>query len=1527
MCSKIYLNNKSQVSTIKKMLFILIVVILIFESGCGNGNDSFSTSSNASKNIEVAMPNPVPLTPGHQANYRVVISNLGDHDLTNLTWSTIENPINPTARIDISTSTCAQILANQSCSIMIKTDSPGSYVLEGAVNGKKLITIPTSVYTHTASTQDLSGALTISKFVPQLVLRPSTENNSLALTYSGKTSLYITNNYNAVLDITNLFDDLPSNISYSSSTCPNPLPYHEVCQIILNYDGPINNDIQVILHPNGKIINQDGSKTPLPKQYSSETLRITKNTLANLVIEAVSLNLNGQTPNFANKAIGYVINSGKATTMINKITILNNQDGTFNVSNNNCGSIDPNGVCSYVINADVEKLAPLASGNYRNQLNIDAGNNILSGILSYLYSKAPTQALPAITISGPDELDQGNLNGNITIKNTGNVELEKLSMPQLSGDARDLVLSDPNHCTNKNLKINDSCSFIINFTPSPPSENTVVTIGGVSADFVNATNLKSHITFNADTGIKVYSSFRGTLKISPPVVLTSTNPAETIVVTNTGNYLAQIGQILISSSSNNNIKSSGSGTCKNGKTLRPGDTCTIDIQLINSSSIGSGNSKLNILYNNNDGENAASAATNVNWLVGEVTSLKVDFMPDNDLVTEVGGSTSLLISITNNGNSALSQIQLPNLPNDYYLSYSKYNGSNACNLVNQQLSNQSLLQNQSCIVNLTYTPLTALSQQSVDIGEFSANNQSYFTDKYSVNLQANSPSSLKLSPTKLEPQLNWTNSTSYSADLLLTNVGGSTINTITTQISSGLNTTLSTTGCNQPLLSGKSCDLKIAGDYINNLSNSYNSNSLITIISTDPLHTQQHVVKVDAVVAMEPKVTPGLNLVGNLPSTIYLNSPSVVPLELTNITTATNGGNQNIKVNLNSLTKNIGDGISAKLTTTGIINNSCKEDGNGNVNLDTGEFCYINLVLNATGTNTGFIQVNISADYQYYNYDTTSITPVLNSAKGLQVPSLSGRIDIQSAMPALNLSYTSSLGYLTANLNESPPSTVMIIKNVGNVTINSFSFPVAQNISFNPSTNCTNLAVESSCSVIVTLNTSTIVARNNLDKAILSYTYLGNQANSMNLPYLRYNVVGPNSPNLQYTISLVNCGIGSIFTNNFQKCNLNQLNNGIPGDLSAFRYIITLTNLGTSSTPSIYACNDSTPLLPSNFRTLVYFLGKLGPGESYSCVFASNNNTRQLTPTYTKAAGGLFSRVRITTSTKKIYLDITNPTITTIDFTPLNLFLNPSNLSIAPLGNDVNIEAIFSNLYESLNLSNIIISWGSNQGYCNGDYYSIINYPLNSPKCSVNNTCSYTFSTAFPPYISGTFSPSTQNACQLIATYYNYLSNPNTATTNLTFPLPSSPQLVPFYPQGCTLGSTCTCIQESNSGDVWYANLSPSLVNSWESAEQWSTSLNAPSGGGTSPNGTCGFDSGWKLPSYAQMNDILELVSYAYSMGYPIGFNTSFSSINWIYGASVNANSAWVLYFGGSKLPHFNQIPKSGSFSPAFVWAVHSATK
>lgn len=564
------------------------------------------------------------------------------------------------------------------------------------------------------------------------------------------------------------------------------------------------------------------------------------------------------------------------------------------------------------------------------------------------------------------------------------------------------------------------------------------------------------------------------------------------------------------------------------------------------------------------------------------------------------------MTIANNGNVLLSDIQLPEISAP--LSYIS-GGSKPCALSGQQLSNQELAKGDSCTVILHYSPTVA---QASTVSTFVINatyngTQSYATNSYGLGLTALAPSALTISPSSLSPSLNWTDSTSYTTSVNITNVGGS--NATLGNITSSNPSLISPSGCSESLTSGHSCTLTITGTYPVQTT-SYTDNSSITVNYSDAGGgSYSTVININASLAMKPVVTGALGISGSLPVSLTAGTPSTTVITLTNNSAVTNNGDASIKVNKDSLTgsgfivTNGGGGTVSASLNTSEVSNPCNATSDS-ITLSPGDSCNVNMVLTASGTTSAgnsSPQVTVKPSYTYNVYNNSSITPSDSVATDVSSP-LIQTITVTDPAAALSFSYSPSLIAVERLSTPNPAQATLTVTNVGSATMTSISMPPnISGVTFSGQGGCANLAVNASCNITINVSTNTAISGNLSSSTVLFTDAYNISGQSVNLGGFPYSVNDPSTPNITVSASTNSCS--SVGGNGISgSCLLNpSANSTTLGSAGAMRLLVTYTNFAnevaqnftvTANPPTNYTLDTNNcvgvQLNHNDYCTIVY---------------------------------------------------------------------------------------------------------------------------------------------------------------------------------------------------------------------------------------------------------------------------------------------------------------------------------------------------
>lgn len=1176
----------------KKFLPLILLPAITLIS-CSSG--SCNNSDNKHYNLVVDNSSAVPLINGKKQPFYIYIKNTGTGNATNLKWTINElssssnqkntfsqlwtsfketlnisrKPQALTTGIEIiDASGCSNIPTGTTCRILLSADDIRTVALQStSSNNKKTITTNLlSSYLYIPSYTSAADTLTLSP------LNTVNYGNGFA----GYTFFIMNNSNNTIALESNVFGSLPAGLDYTTligNSCANPMPAHTACQvrITLTTSSSSNSTIPVNLTPTGSVVGG----TTLPPQ-GSNVLTVSDEKVGNVTTSTPRMNIDANNPKTVSQN-AYISNTGSGALILGK---LNSANPVVTISSDECSgkTLNPDEICSYQLNIDSNQV----NSSGASVINIPFNNSKIdaktSTTLNWSYVAATTPN-PSITLSNSGNLTQQNLTSSITIRNTGNVLLRNLTAPIITTTSRNVTLTNGN-CGNT-IAIGSSCYYTLTYAPVAPSENTTLNISGISAKYIDTTGNLQSINFPASTAVNINSIYQGFISTGGDITLNKDNTSHVVTLTNDGNYTATIANVV----ANGNNLAISNNSC-NSQTLATNGTCNFTVSLSDSTSAGSGNGNFTVTYNNHNGNPATTAVSNISWVVGESAALGVTFNQTN-LATNVGNQISDEVTLTNTGNTPLNNITLPSLS----APFSWANGSSNSCLLN---GTQTLARNASCKLTLVYAPTVSnTSGTLVTLGKFSATtgqSTAYSTNDYTITVTALRQSSLSFDPSSVTIAMDWSVSPPVQ-NVVVTNLNGSTINSISAQVSAGLPVTFANL-CTS-LNSGESCTMGIAGSGITNGSGS------LTFSYTDTEGTMSQTLPVTVTYQAQPIVTPDLLITKNPSGTItLLNNGSITPitLTLTNNTTVQSAINPStdgiLKVKASSL-------IPSTVNNATITHNggSCNVDGNGYISLSNqNSINSCTYTLDVTTTAAHNTQVSVTATSQYQSQVYSSPTSV-NYSSDTDGPQIAYNAVVQSAVALLN---TPTL--VDANQNNafngveqgtSSPSVSFSVTNVGAAAlVGSITPPNITGFTFDMS-NCANLAVGASCTFTVVLNSNTTTSGN-----LSSYNLTYGAGLTAALPNMTYSVIAPNSPTINSSISVSNCQQGTGIESN--TCFINT-------GYSAPVVTITMTNTG-SATAQNFAVDTATlvsSLSNSGYSTtLTTNCSTLTPNQSCTIVIS-----------------------------------------------------------------------------------------------------------------------------------------------------------------------------------------------------------------------------------------------------------------------------------------------------------------------------------
>ena len=1127
------MNLLSKTSLRNLGLSVLSAAVL---SACGGGGSCVGCSNGGASgyNLVVDSTSPVPVINGNTQQFYVYVTNTGKGNATNLNWN-LSNTVTPKTSLFskikslagfsdkqlkdstadpisiVDASDCTNVNGGQNCRILMNATSAAALVLEAkssTSSGSTSAIVQSTVSSYTYKTPSGidpvgTGVLTLSSLT--------------AINYGdgfAGSSFFIMNNGSSSVSLDNApLGTLPAGIKLADkvNNCPNPLPSGQACQVRLTADNSVTGSsgagttTPVNLVPEGKV-----NGVELPAQQSQNLIvsneKVGYPSLSKPVIIA--------TQTGDSSATGVISNTGSASMTIDTLT---SSSSILVIEDDNCsGKTLPAGAsCTYKTIVDYSSLHGDGSGVVTVPYNDGKKNGTTETDTSWTY--VPTfVSNPGVTITSSGNLTQDNRTQTITIKNTGNVPLNNITAPDITPSNSQVALNGD--CPSP-LALGDSCIYTLTYTPVAPSQNTSVSIKGVSASYEDEYHNTKILLSDSSTSVDLSSTFTGFIKTGGDISLDGTTKSKTITLENKGTYDATLSNIGVSGT---NLQL-GSGTCANGTTLKVGGTCTLTVALTDGVTAGSGNGNLNVTYDNHDGNPETKATSNIDWTIGSVPSLKVSFAQSN-LFVAVGGTQDVEVTLENDGNDPFTNITLPTLPAGFSWVAPT---TNACSLN----GTQSLALNTSCKLTLRYAPTSAVSGQTVTIGKFSATTASgsyNSASDYSVTETAATNNALGGIPSNGITQSPTWVTPNQSNEIVIRNNSGREITFTGTSVSDGLPVTAS--GCSGKLAAGVSCTLKVAGTYTANASGS------VAVNYTDNGVAFSQSVNVTATYAQKPTINPGLTVTRDPSGELaVLNNGTGQPitLTLTNTTTVTNqqsSSDGTLKVLASSLLPTGGD-LSYEVQTDG---NNCPIDANGYIILSNAEApansCTYKVVAKSTGTAGTSGSSTASPSYKSQTYSDTSTTPseqnnTSSSDYGVSYTILAPTASLST--PTL-VDSTTSGNLQNVEQGTTPSPTIKFkLKNVGATSVagSITATPTVAGLTIDTSA-CANLAPNAECEISVTMDPSSPVS-GNLKDITLNFGNGATAGTPVALPDLPYSVIVTAAPAISMSMSVANCQNGT----------------------------------------------------------------------------------------------------------------------------------------------------------------------------------------------------------------------------------------------------------------------------------------------------------------------------------------------------------------------------------------------------------------
>ncbi|MDD3266612.1 MAG: hypothetical protein PHC75_05460, partial [Burkholderiales bacterium] len=1123
----------------KKLLnnmFTVVATILCSALLVSCGSGSCSNGSEGNYNLVVDNTSPVPLINSSSQQFYVYMTNVGNGNAHDLSWNIVQDSSTNTVKSlwgniksavglggtsdstvkvtggeikIIDSSNCINVNSGVSCRILLQASDPSSVILQSTskTSTSAITQNVVSAYGYTPSYSAPEGTLTLSP------LSPVNYGNGFA----GYTFFIINNSPTEAINLDQApFGTLPAGINYSilaGQTCPNPLPAQSVCQVRMTLTSPkgsVGATTPVTLTPTGTVVGGNVLPTQQPV-----TMTVTNEKLGNVDTSTPIMNVDANSTSIAT-AYAYISNTGSGPLSLGS---LSSSNSLLNISSDQCSNqtLLPGAVCRYQLNIDPTQIASSGSAAVSIPYNDGKNSGTNATSVSWVYSSAVTPA-PGITLTSGPNLSQINPTTTLTIINSGNVVLRNLG--NLVATPTNPRLSIVSSC-GTTLLVGESCNYALTYAPSAPSETETISLGGITANYIDSNGVTQQITLPSTTSVNLSSTYQGLINTETQTVdLNATTPNATIIFKNIGNYKATLSGIAANGA---NLLIAG-GTCVAGD-IAPDTECTVVVALQNSTAAGSGNGNVTLTYNNNNGTSSDASVTNVNWLIGAAPSLSVNFGTSN-LVAVVGSESTTSVRFLNNGNTTLSNITLPTPPTGF----SWQTGAAPSCVTN---NTQTLNIGDICNLTLKYAPSTSIAAGAVTLGSFSATTsqgQPYTSSNpYTVSATAVSQSVLSFSQPTIIQGANWTAPTAIST-VVITNTDSSPITITNIATSGGL--PISISGCSGEIQPGSTCTLTVnGGPYTAN-----GSGSIIFNYST-PVGAKSQALPLSVDYQAQPIITPNFSI-GASPSgtvDIYNNgTPVNITLTLTNTTTVANAiaptTDGNVQVLASSLLPTV-SGFGFVAGTGG----SCSVDGNGYITIGNqagSNNCTYIVTVTATAPAGSPVTALLQSQYRVQSYGSSTTPSYGPDQSNVQIPITVQSVQPTAALSAPALVTPSQANALQVEMGIASPVVSFRLVNNGLVPINgAITAPNIPGMVFDMSA-CNNLGAGSSCMFTAQIPSTTPSGLSgNLNTQSLLYNN-GITVVSANFPStsIPYSVNAPNMPIIATTTSVSNCqqGDGSL---------------------------------------------------------------------------------------------------------------------------------------------------------------------------------------------------------------------------------------------------------------------------------------------------------------------------------------------------------------------------------------------------------------
>lgn len=411
--------------------------------------------------------------------------------------------------------------------------------------------------------------------------------------------------------------------------------------------------------------------------------------------------------------------------------------------------------------AQVQNNQQTAGAKFQTGVNISGYGHPTGYATVYLYGSGQNQIynVSSITIDKPAvTIVNGNISGRQIQSNF--VQAVEISSPTLSSSISATITVNSEVATsgiiqnNKSLNVEGSSQFInsVDISIYPNSVGAILTTGLV------------------------------------PLINTLNGASGTMLVQNTGDQEAIIGNI-----------SAGSGITNlsgcSGSKLASGAICTIGFTVTGTD----GSTNITVPYT---GGTASSVSGNVTWFDGDGAALVSMFTSSNPLSFVSTTSGQATITVTNVGGYTLNNISVPEP--------TIISGSATATISNNNCSNQTLISGASCSYNVNVSDQTTDLNRQISLGFNATYTTAVGVQNYTQSMILNYNSTvygaiLAISPSNMSLAISGNTLESNTQILAISNNGNTTADISTTFNSNQAFLTESATTCGATLNAGESC--------------------------------------------------------------------------------------------------------------------------------------------------------------------------------------------------------------------------------------------------------------------------------------------------------------------------------------------------------------------------------------------------------------------------------------------------------------------------------------------------------------------------------------------------------------------------------------------------------------------------------------------------------------------------------------------------------------------------------------------------